>query len=213
MHAASFVYPGPGLSWPRPYLLPEASAYFFPTTIASGAPIPVTGHLVFDGPTSLLKMYTRDGPTVTLKHMVPCHDVGVNDGTLVDPYGSKCKCPPGTYFVGAPMACATRNADNSVTENNNDDAAYGCWFTPLSDNPTDPEFQKHGRSGVGIHGGGSDLPDPFAFHQGWEWTYGCLRLQNSDNENTLVPFVKAILAQNPGNPMAVTLTVSWGPRT
>ena len=33
-----------------------------------------------------------------------------------------------------------------------------------------------------IHGGGSDLPDPFAPYQGWEGTYGCLRMQNADGE-------------------------------
>jgi len=33
-----------------------------------------------------------------------------------------------------------------------------------------------------IHGGGSDLPDSFAPRQGWEATYGCLRLQNEDGE-------------------------------
>jgi core protein len=33
-----------------------------------------------------------------------------------------------------------------------------------------------------IHGGGSGLPDPYAPHQGWVPTLGCLRMQNADGE-------------------------------
>jgi len=33
-----------------------------------------------------------------------------------------------------------------------------------------------------IHGGGSNLPSPFAPYQGWLGTYGCLRMQNADGE-------------------------------
>jgi hypothetical protein len=160
----------------------------------------IEGHLIFNGSSRLLKMYIKGaedlGKPDGLLHTVFCHDVGVNDATITageDAYGSKCKCPPGTnYLVGTPMPCATRNEDGTVTRHNDDDQAYGCWFIPLGDSDQH-SFELHGRAGIGIHGGGSDLPDPFALpNQGWEYTFGCLRLQNADLENTLVPFVNFI---------------------
>ena len=33
-----------------------------------------------------------------------------------------------------------------------------------------------------IHGGGSNLDDPYAPRQGWLPTYGCLRMQNEDGQ-------------------------------
>jgi hypothetical protein len=156
----------------------------------------VYGHLVFNGQTRRLKMYITGaadlGHPDGLIHEVDCHDVGINDGKLADPYGEKCKCPPGDYIVGAPMACATRVEEGGVRINNDDDRAYGCWFVPLSDESPDGGFAQHGRAGIGLHGGGSDLPDPFAMNQGWEYTYGCLRLQNTDLEHCLVPFVNFV---------------------
>jgi hypothetical protein len=171
------------------------------------------GHLIFNGPSRQLKYFlVSDDGSVALRHQIECHDVGIADGTQADPYGRDCKCPPGLYFVGAPTACAKRNPDGSVTTQHDDDAAYGCWFTPLYDDPTSDAFQKHGRAGIGIHGGGSAAPDPFALKQGWYATLGCLRLQNVDNEETHVPFINYV-RQNSNNPdYATTLTVFWGVR-
>lgn len=170
------------------------------------------GHLVFNGASRLMKIYIKGaepfGKPNGLLHTLPCHDVGVNDQYVssgIDVYGSKCKCPPGTnYSVGVPMSCATRNADGTVTKHNDDDAAYGCWFFPLGDSDQH-SFSVHGRGGIGIHGGGSDLPDSFALHQGWEFTLGCLRLQNADLEQILVPFVNWIHAHGG----TVSLDVVW----
>lgn len=167
---------------------------------------------VFNGQSRLLKLFIKGagdlGKPDGLLHTLPCHDVGVNDqyvGAGQDIYGSKCKCPPGTgYIIGAPQACATRNADGSVRINNDDDQAYGCWFSGLSDDPN-ADFSKHGRDGIGIHGGGSDLPNPFALWQGWEYTFGCLRLQNHDNEQIFVPFVQWVQAHGG----TVKLNVVW----
>lgn len=172
----------------------------------------ILGHLVFSGQSRLLKVYIKGAAAVGkpdgLLHTLDCHDVGINDQYVtsgLDVYGSRCKCPPGTgYVVGSPMVCATRNADGSIKKNNDDDEAYGCYFFPLGDSDQH-SFSQHGRGGIGIHGGGSDLPNPFALHQGWEWTLGCLRLQNIDLEQTLVPFVNWVHKQNG----VVKLDVVW----
>lgn len=60
------------------------------------------------------------------------------------------------------------NAEEPPAENS---AAYGTFYVSTGD--------PRGRD---IHGGGSDLPDPFAPRQGWEKTYGCLRAANEDGE-------------------------------
>jgi len=158
------------------------------------------GSLVFDGYYRTLKMFLHGseqyGKPSGLVHSVQCRDVGVGDAQVqagADVYGQYCKCPPGSnYLVGLPQACATRLPDNKVQQNNPDDAAYGCWFTGIADDPN-ADFSKHGRAGIGIHGGGTILPEPFAMTQGWAPTEGCLRLQNIDNETVFVPFVRWVL--------------------
>ena len=163
------------------------------------------GHLVFNGTTRKLKCYVAGGE---LKHTLDCHDVGINDQYVhagQDEYGSRCKCPPGDYSVGVPMACAIRQKDGSVIRQFPDDRAYGCFFIPLGD--SSGAFAAHGRSGIGIHGGGSDLPNSFALRQSppFEYTYGCLRLINIDLEQVLVPFINYIHAHEG----KVTLSVIW----
>jgi hypothetical protein len=170
----------------------------------------IDGHVIFNGVSRLMKLYVKDRGTgvVTLRHTIECHDVGVGDQYVTageDLYGAHCKCPPGKYLIGTPMACATRDSDGTVTVHNDDDPAYGCWFTPLDDTEPDEAFAKHGRAGIGIHGGGSDLPAPFALQQGWEYTLGCLRLQNVDNEQIFVPYVRYIKGQGG----LVAIDVSW----
>jgi hypothetical protein len=167
--------------------------------------------LVLNGSGRELKIFIKGaaqyGKPDGLLHTLPCHDVGVNDDTISageDAYGHDCKCPPGVYFVGPTVPCATRHADGSVTQNNSDDPAYGCYFTYLSDT-ADDDFAKHGRAGIGIHGGGSAAPDPFAPEQGWYPTDGCLRLQNADNESILVPCLAWARSHN----ATIKLTVVW----
>ena len=60
------------------------------------------------------------------------------------------------------------HADEPPAENNE---SYGTFYISTGD--------PRGRD---IHGGGSDLEDPFADYQGWEPTYGCLRMQNADGQ-------------------------------
>ena len=74
--------------------------------------------------------------------------------------------PLGGYIVSAEIA--------------NNGPGYGtCYITT-----GDPR-------GRDIHGGGSDLPDPFAARQGWEPTLGCLRMQNADGEELAALIIKA----------------------
>lgn len=158
------------------------------------------GHIVFNGPSRLLKLFVADDDGGTqLRHEFECHDVGVRDGVDPDPFGHECKCPPGLYYVGAPQPLAPP------------ERPYGFFFTPLYDNPLSNAFAAHGRSGIGIHGGGSDLADPFAARQGWEWTFGCLRLQNEDNA-TLAEYCRFIRAHTSDPDHAITLSVWWGDR-
>ena len=53
--------------------------------------------------------------------------------------------------------------------------------------------------GRDIHGGGSDLENPYADYQGWEPTYGCLRMQNADG----VELSRMIIAA--GNSVVLTV--------
>lgn len=126
---------------------------------------------VFNGRSNLLKFFLVTAAGTEERHSWECHDVGVADANPPDgdAYGHLCKCPPGLgYTLGAPQML------------NPPEAPYGFAFTPINDDPAG-DMAQHGRAGIGIHGGGSDLPDPFAAKQGWEWTFGCLRLQNCDN--------------------------------
>jgi hypothetical protein len=127
-------------------------------------------HVVFNGQSRKLKFFVFGEGTP--RHVFDCHDVGVNDANIgagEDVYGHLCKCPPGIgYTLGPP--------DDEKSP------PYGFHFTPINDDPAG-DMAAHGRAGIGIHGGGSDLADPFAPRQGFEATFGCLRLANEDNES------------------------------
>lgn len=111
-------------------------------------------HLIFDSDTQICKVYSF----ATHEKAFECEmrDAAVN-GPGFDHWG---RCPRGTYVLGTPIA--------------HDQPSMGFWFTPVLNTP--------GRSGIGIHGGGTGLPDPMAAQQGWQVTHGCLRVQNEDNE-------------------------------
>jgi len=104
-------------------------------------------------------------------------------------------CPRGEYLLGSPSHVHA--------------PAYGEWFTPLFDLSHDGPMHKGGRSGIGIHGGGTGLSDPYALHQGWVPTHGCLRVQNEDNA-ALVQFVKE--CQAAGHSAYITVTGTAGTR-
>lgn len=150
--------------------------------------------LVFNGAPNLLKFFLVTATGTEERHAWECHDVGVGDANPPngDAYGHLCKCPPGVgYRIAAPM-----HLDPP-------ERAYGSWFIPIEDDAAG-DMEEHEREGIGIHGGGSDLEDPFAPRQGWEWTFGCLRMQNAD----LAQLVDSIqYVQSHGG--AVLLDVVW----
>lgn len=118
-------------------------------------------HFIFNSNDFTCKVY--DGICHTSVFQCEMRDTAVN-GPGFERWG---RCPRGAYTLGAPVAV--------------DEPSMGLWFIPVLDVPS--------RSGIGIHGGGSGLSDPFAARQGWVVTHGCLRVQNEDLSK-LVDYVR-----------------------
>ncbi len=118
-------------------------------------------HFTFARGDNKLKGFDASG---TLLLNVECRNRAVRDGT----YSHWGNCPPGTFLLGDP---ATRHTP-----------AFGRWFIALLDWQECRAMAAYRRSGIGIHGGGSGLSDPFAPHQSPPFviTRGCLRLVNAD---------------------------------
>lgn len=75
--------------------------------------------------------------------------------------------PPGRYRIG----------DIHVIPDDDPQVnSFGPYFLDLIE--LEGQERKHGRAGVGIHGGGSGSPNPQAPFQGWVMTHGCVRTQN-----------------------------------
>ncbi len=110
-------------------------------------------HLVFNDDVNRLAVWNA-GHAEVLR--VECR----NRAAGGEGFGHNQRCPRGTFTLGAPVA--TR------------DRPFGFWFLPLEGE------EVFGRGGIGIHGGGSGLPDWTAPRQGWMVTHGCLRVQNED---------------------------------
>lgn len=73
-------------------------------------------------------------------------------------------CPPGEFILGNPSPRGT--------------VPFGPYFIPILDYFPNHAMQFYGRSGIGIHGGGTGLASPMALLQGWQITHGCWRVQN-----------------------------------
>jgi hypothetical protein len=70
---------------------------------------------------------------------------------------------------------------------------FGWMFWDLVD--CDESFREDGensnyRSGIGLHGGGSALDDPFAPYQPLVYTQGCVRMHNKDMADYVYPLYK-----------------------
>ena len=108
-------------------------------------------------------VFIRSDQTLIVEH---------DDGTAT-PYECRSDFFPGHNEAGQPRESLpigdyVVSAEEPPAENN---ACYGTFYITTGD--------PRGRD---IHGGGSDLDDPYAPRQGWEGTYGCLRMQNEDGE-------------------------------
>jgi len=110
-------------------------------------------HLEFDSASQRCKAYNDDG---TLWEEFAMSDHAVNGPG----FGFRGRIARGTYPLGRPVEVH--------------DVSMGNFFTPILSVP--------GRSGLGIHGGGTGCPEPFAPSQPLLMTLGCLRCHNIDNE-------------------------------
>lgn len=137
-------------------------------------------HLIFNRPANELKVF-RDNGDLVLRCEARNETIGP-EGTD-DPFGHFGPCPPGEGYRLRPPASTN-------------EPSTGRFFIELLDDPAG-DFSKHERAAIGIHGGGSGLSDPFASHQGWVPTEGCIRLQNEDLER-LVQLVDQAQATNGG---------------
>src|SRR5882672_7259955 len=117
-------------------------------------------HIVFNDTSNRAALWRRGGPNVAR------YEWEMRNDTVRRWFLKWGWCPRGEYLIGAPSSLHA--------------PAYGFSFTPLFDMAPDGPMYKGGRSGIGSHGGGTGLPDPYAPNQGWRPTHGCLRCQNRD---------------------------------
>jgi hypothetical protein len=130
-------------------------------------------HAVFNDDSDLFKVFNAKGELVFQCEMQN-RAVGGED------FGHWGRCPRGEFVLGVPVRTKS--------------APFGYWFTRVLDYDDNHKMRDFKREGIGIHGGGSGLPDPFAPRQGWKKTHGCLRVANEDNAR-IVEFVKAAQAK------------------
>lgn len=117
-------------------------------------------HFVFNDTLNRLVVYNAQHAEVWRTEM---RNSTVNDGT----FGHYGNCPRGVFKLGVPIP--------------KHEPAFGYWFTPVLDYQGHFTMRDFGREGIGVHGGGTGLANPFAPAQGWQVTHGCLRLQNANN--------------------------------
>ena len=116
-------------------------------------------HAIFDRGARTLKVWD-------VNHQCVLSCEARNRTTVDGQYGHDGNCPPGEFIFGMPIAMGS--------------VPFGPYFIPILDYGANHAMKDHGRSGIGAHGGGSGLAQPFAPRQGWQVTHGCWRLQNED---------------------------------
>lgn len=131
-------------------------------------------HMILDRSARSLQLYALGG---TLLLECEAHNVTTNNAGAFSEHNAP--CPPGQYLLGPPVE------KNTVP--------FGKYFLLLADYDGHHTMAENGRSGVGLHGGGSGQPDPFAPHQGWTVTHGCWRLANASLEQ-LVSLLRPLRA-------------------
>jgi hypothetical protein len=153
--------------------------------------------LVFDRPTAELKVYDSLGQ---LYHTYAAQGDawGNHDGSSPQPYGFDCWCPPGHYRLGVPQFFSTPIASEGFGQIpvmdldaealaqlvSSGHAVVGGTVANIGGIPLDlNQLSKWNRSGIMIHCGGSDAPDPLADYQMLCRTNGCTRVGNLDWRN------------------------------
>jgi hypothetical protein len=141
---------------------------------------------VFNGSANLLKYFHANG---MMQWSIAARGVGSSAD-----FGKNGSTPPGIYALLGPQ---------QIPAHDEKARALGPWFVPLEP-VVSPYYSHFRRTDIGVHGGGSDLPNPLATRQGWETTLGCIRLQNGD----LRTFVSAVqMCKNKG--FNAWITVQW----
>lgn len=119
---------------------------------------------VADGKIIRRTMYWLPVLTKTVRFIAP-------EGPKIpnDRYGKYCELPPadgtdGMWYKVGPIEDVPKGSLD-----------FGFYKIDLTGKPADI----HGRTGLLIHGGGKQLPDPLADFQGWQCTHGCVRMQNA----------------------------------
>ena len=97
-------------------------------------------------------------------------------------------CPPGLYKLGElydDIGKVGLNPKRTKTL-----AAYGWQFYDMIE--LENQEAKHGRAGIGMHGGGTELgwPAAWAPEQKLVPTLGCIRARNSDLRDKILPLYK-----------------------
>jgi hypothetical protein len=134
-------------------------------------------HVVVNAATANAKIFSFEGK---LLYTVPCLAMGQDPNWRLTGGDT----PPSVYKLGA----FYNDKENGTMER-----AYGWGFFDLVD--LDNAGKEDGentnqRAGIGLHAGGSSLPDPFARYQKLVPTLGCLRVHNYDLFNTFLPLYK-----------------------
>jgi hypothetical protein len=122
-------------------------------------------HFMFHAGSHILKCFDAEG---VLRWQVRA----IGYGTVADYAKIGGNTPPGLYRCSGPQEIGPDDPDKD---------RYGPWFVDLVEQ--EEQESKHGRAGIGVHGGGTGLTkeDPYTSkRQGWLKTLGCVRLQNED---------------------------------
>lgn len=154
---------------------------------------PGDAHFVVNAKSEILKAYYVDptGKRTGMLYSKPARCYGANGPGWQVPGGDT---PPGPYLIGE---------IHHIHPDDKQANAFGPVFMDLEE--LLEQERKYHRAGVGVHGGGSGLADPWhAARQGWKVTNGCIRMQNEDVLRVLetVQFVR----KNGGQ---AWLTVVW----
>lgn len=130
----------------------------------------INGHWVVDPVAKTGKFWVQDGQAPPELR----HEFQVHNATVADGFGQDGHCPPGEYTLGRPIRSTKPYGSNPS------DVPYGWVFIPTAGGHGNDGDVRAVQGGIGQHGGGTGLPDPFAPRQGWQITEGCNRLQNED---------------------------------